>query len=314
MKIYKQLKANNITLKKRNFERELLLEAFLIQNEEILAIEGLDTENAPEVTSFEHTVKKGEGSDSNGRIDLIIKYDNTIGIAELKKEEVNHETINQLNDYIGAANIQRIISELRVVSGNAEMFEDDAPRLGIVIGTSIDSKLANEIVNDEPAPWRKEGVEYAAIVINRYESEELYGTVFTTTETYFKSSKARDLSKYTINGDKTLKLGKGRLVQHIVRELAKTRSLSQMNEALPKNLQGSKGVFVREEMAIEQLNVSKDNRPRFFMDENKDDIIELIDGTKICVCSQWGISNISKFIDHINTNHPELKITNILKD
>ena len=91
-----------------------------------MAIEGLDTENAPEVTSFEHTVKKGEGSDSNGRIDLIIKYDNTIGIAELKKEEVNHETINQLNDYIGATNVQRIISELRVVSGNAEIFEDDA--------------------------------------------------------------------------------------------------------------------------------------------------------------------------------------------
>lgn len=314
MRIYKQLKANNITLKKRNFERELLLEAFLIQNEEILAIEGLDTENSPEVTSFEHTVKKGEGSDSNGRIDLIIKYDNTIGIAELKKEEVNHETINQLNDYIGAANVQRIISELRVASGNAEIFEDDAPRLGIVIGTSIDSKLANEIVNDEPAPWREEGVEYAAIVINRYEAEELYGTVFTTTETYFKSSKARDLSKYTINGDKTLKLGKGRLVQHIVRELAKTRSLSEMNEALPKNLQGSKGVFVREEAAIEQLNASKDNRPRFFMDENKDDIIELKDGTKICVCSQWGISNISKFIEHINSNHPDLKISNILKD
>ena len=312
MRIYKQLKANNITLKKRNFERELLLEAFLIQNEEILAIEGLDTENAPEVTSFEHTVKKGEGSDSNGRIDLIIKYDNTIGIAELKKEEVNHETINQLNEYISpASNVIKIISELRKASGNEEIFEDNAPVLGIVIGTSIDSKLANEIVNDEKTDWKKDGVEYAAIVINRYESKDLHGTVFTTTETYFKSSKARDLSKYTINGDKTLKLGKGRLVQHIVRELAKTRTLSQMNEALPKNLQGSKGVFVREEMAIEQLNASKDNRPRFFMDENKDDIIELRDGTKICVCSQWGISNISKFIEHINSNHPDLKISNI---
>lgn len=314
MKIYKQLKANNITLKKRNFSRELLLEAFLIQNEELLTIEGLETDNAPEVTSFEHTVKKGNGSDSNGRIDLIIKYDNTIGIAELKKEEVNHETIKQLNDYMGTTNVQRIISELRDVSNNAEIFEDDAPRLGIVIGTSIDSKLANEIVNDQQADWKIDGVEYAAIIINRYESEDLYGTVFTTTETYFKSSKARDLSKYTINGDKTLQLGKGRLVQHIVRELAKTRSLSQMKEALPKNLQGSKGVFVKEELAIEQFNSSKDNRSRYFMDENKEDRIVLNDGIRICVCSQWGISNISKFIEHINTNHSNLKITNVIKN
>jgi hypothetical protein len=311
MKIYKQLKANNISLKKRNFSRELLLEAFLIQNEELLAIEGLETDNVPEVTSFEHTVKKGDGSDSKGRIDLIIKYDNTIGIAELKKEEVNHVTIDQLNEYISTTNVDRIIKDLRIASGNEAIFEDNAPRLGIVIGTSIDSKLANEIVNDENADWKKDGVEYAAIVINRYESEDLYGTVFTTTETYFKSSKARDLSKYTVNGNKKLKLGKGRLVQYVVRELAKTKSLNQMKDALPKNLQGANGVFVKEERAIELLNSSKDNRARFFMDDSKDDVIELNNGTRICVCNQWGITNISKFIEHINKCYPSLKITNI---
>lgn len=314
MKIYKQLKANNITLKKRNFSRELLLEAFLIQNEELLSIEGLETDNAPEVTSFEHTVKKGNGSDSNGRIDLIIKYDNSIGIAELKKEEVNHSTVYQLNEYINSANVERIIQELRIASGNEEIFEDNAPRLGILIGTSIDSKLANEIVNDEPADWKIQGVEYAAIVINRYESEDMYGTVFTTTETYFKSSRVRDLSKYTVNGDKELKLGKGRLVQYIVRELAKTRSLNQLKEALPKHLQGSKGVFVTEEVAVELLNSGKDNRPRYFMDNSKSDIIELKDGVRICVCSQWGFSNISKFIEYININYPNFRITTVEKD
>ncbi len=102
----------------------------------------------------------------------------------------------------------------------------------------------------------------------------------------------RDFTKYTYNGRK---YGKGRLVLAVVSEYVRVNdglSYEDLNEAFPKHLQGSHGVFRDLDGALEIYK--KEGRKRFFIDT--EDSIQLSDGS-IAVCTQWGTRNINKFID-----------------
>ncbi len=74
MKLYTHLTANNIKLQEMPFIRELSMEAYLIENEDVLS---LDEENLSdvEIIDSELTIKFGRKSkDSDGRIDLLALY------------------------------------------------------------------------------------------------------------------------------------------------------------------------------------------------------------------------------------------------
>lgn len=100
----------------------------------------------------------------------------------------------------------------------------------------------------------------------------------------------RDKTKYIYNGKI---LPKNRLVFAVVSDYVKNNkqiSFAQLQTIFDKSLQGSLQV-------VEDFNKAqkiKDYGKRYFCNENE--IIELIGGEKVVVCTQWGIFNIKKFI------------------
>ena len=104
----------------------------------------------------------------------------------------------------------------------------------------------------------------------------------------------RDLTKYEFNGQK---LSKGRYVLAVVTDyVLKNPSvcLDELKAKFPDNLQGSYGV-------VESLDKAKEiaagGRKRHFI--NDDEVISLPDA-EIAVCSQWGLTNITKFRKHMS--------------
>jgi hypothetical protein len=91
MQLYRHLTANHITLKPMPFLRELSMEAYLVENPEILA---LDTDELSSVAVIEAEVPVPKGRPSrqgDGRIDLIASYgEATLGIIELKLARISH--------------------------------------------------------------------------------------------------------------------------------------------------------------------------------------------------------------------------------
>ena len=83
---------------------------------------------------------------------------------------------------------------------------------------------------------------------------------------------------------------KNRLVLAIVLDYVKTNnpSYEELCFAFDKSLQGSLGVVQK----LEDVLKIKDSGKRFFTN----DVIDLKDGTKAVVCTQWGIFNIVKFV------------------
>ena len=83
------------------FQREISMEAYLIENEGVLA---LDSENLKdvEIIETELTLKQGRKSkNTDGRIDILAIYsEEYIGIIELKLGMITQTHIAQLEDYL----------------------------------------------------------------------------------------------------------------------------------------------------------------------------------------------------------------------
>jgi hypothetical protein len=100
----------------------------------------------------------------------------------------------------------------------------------------------------------------------------------------------KDLTHYSFNGKD---YPKSRLVLAIVKEYVKNNisSLMDLQNIFNKKLQGGFGVV--EELS-NAINIYKTTGyKRHFID----DPIKLNSGQEIAVCSQWGISNINRFIN-----------------
>ncbi len=103
--------------------------------------------------------------------------------------------------------------------------------------------------------------------------------------------RTRDKTRYMYRGVAYLK---NHLVLAVVQAFVAENfpiSKEELQCAFPKHLQGSLGVVVD----IETARQRNDYDLRFFTDE--DEILHLSDGEMV-VCSQWGILNIPKFVEH----------------
>ncbi len=105
-------------------------------------------------------------------------------------------------------------------------------------------------------------------------------------------SKDRDTKKYSFN-NKTY--GKGRLVLAITKEYISNNpntSFDELLEILPKDIQGSTGVFSHQEDAQEIY--ARTGHKRHFIKPNE--LIQLSDCV-IAVSTEWGTSNINNLIN-----------------
>jgi hypothetical protein len=104
---------------------------------------------------------------------------------------------------------------------------------------------------------------------------------------------SKDFSKYLFEG-KTY--GKSRLVLAVVKkyvEDCKPSTFDELQDAFPDALQGSLGV-VRRIGDVSDKYKGIGGVKRYFVD----DVICLASGEKVIVCTQWGVTNTEKFVEH----------------
>lgn len=285
MQIFTHLTANDVQLQPFPFKRELSMEAYLIENEGVLALDR-DTFTDVEIIDAELALKQGR-KNTDGRIDILATYSQEyIAIVELKLGELNSFHLSQLEEYLKERN--QILSkypDLKERSQILSKYPNIAPNetavpkwIGVLVGSSIDASLANKITNGYQT---SEGVPIAALTLQRFRSES--GNIYVATDTYFKNIAAsKNFSKYKFNG-KTL--GKGRLVLEIIRVYVASHpdiSYAELEKVFPKSFQGTRDVFNTVESASQ-------NPARYFL--KPDETIQLGD-SHIAVSNQWGITHI----------------------
>jgi len=276
---------NSVSLKPFPFPRELSMEAYLIENPDVLALD--DDELATvSIIDAEVPLVGGRGSRStDGRIDMLALYGSgAIGVIELKLGELTERHLRQLEDYLLKRSSVREIPEI-------ETGESDSGFVGLLVGSGIESTLAAKIrggylVDDE--------VPIAALTIGRYRGDD--NDVYIVTDSYFRNvSRSYDRTKYVFMGGT---YGKSRLVLAVIRDYVSKHPdamFADLETKFPRHLQGSKGCFATQTEAVEIFEAT--NHKRHFI--APDEVLRLADGS-ICVCNQWGMRNIEQFLKHIH--------------
>lgn len=279
MQIFTHLTANDVQLQPFPFHRELSMEAYLIENEGVLALDR-DTFSDVEIIETELTLKQGRRT-TDGRIDILATYSQEyIAIVELKLGELKDIHLEQLQDYLKEKD--QIIKKYP----NILPTETIPPKwIGVLVGSSIDSSLANKLTNS----YQFNQIPIAALTIQRFRSKD--GNIYIATDTYFKNlPSGNDFTKYLFNS-KTL--GKNRLVLEVLKSYVADHpniSYSELESVFPSRIQGARGVFSTFELA--QAQIASERRRHFI---KPDEVIHLSDST-IAVSTQWGLGNINNFI------------------
>ena len=281
MKIFKQVTANNIELTPYPFKRELAMEAYLIENEEILA---LDNDNFTEVAVLDEEIvlKKG-GRDRDGRIDILSSYGaEYLSIIELKLMQIDESTLNQLESYLD--------QKEQILEIGKYWEEEVKPKwIGVVVGTSISPELQEKLNNG----YRYKDIPIAGIVLNRFRSAD--NNIFVVSDTYFSYKYSeKDYSKFLY---KNKEYNKGKLVNEVVRDyldLNPTTTFAKLKEVFPKRIQGSFGVFDKLSRA-EEIYASWGHKRHYI---KQTETLNLLDGEIVATCTQWNPKNIADFIEN----------------
>lgn len=296
MNIVKSLYSNSLRLEAYPFKRELSMEAFLIENEEILV---LDDDELSEVEILTDELHIDEGRcdrNTNGRIDILAKYSESyFAVVELKLGELNASHLKQLESYLEKA------SEILCKARTLNLISDQDITLkciGVLIGSSIDAGLA-KILRDG---YSYKDMPVAAITLARFK-EPHSGHVYTTTESYFKFAN-RDRTQFTFDGRT---LGKGKLVLSVIKAyVAKNPSVTfdQLKDAFPSSCHGGKNVFDVIDKARDIFDRTGHKR-HFLADEQ---VIRLAGDCSITVCNQWG-GDMAPFINQSKLHGFNITVT-----
>lgn len=295
MELFRQITANNIELKPYPFLKELAMEAYLMENGDVLKLDS-ENFNDVEILDAEIALKSGrKTSNGDGRIDILAKYGiDYLSIIELKTKEINIQTLEQLTDYLGEKD--------QLLSKYPDYWEEEnEPQwIGVLVGSTISSELQNLISNGYET---EDGIPIAAMTIKRYRSDN--SDVYVITDTFFKYKyNNKDRSKFEFLN---VEYNKARLVNAVVSNYIQNNpntSYDQLEKLFPPILQnGSTGTFTTKENANEIFE--KSGYKRFYIKPTE--LINLSDAT-IATSTQWGIDNIMNFVDHVNQNIPHLTI------
>ena len=291
MKIFKQVTANNIELSPYPFKKELAMEAYLIENEEILA---LDNDNFTEIAVLDEEIalKKGR-RDRDGRIDILTSYGaEYLSIIELKLNQIDDSTLNQLESYLD--------QKEQILEIGKYWNEEIKPKwIGVLVGTSISADLQEKLNNG----YKYNDIPIAGIVLNRYRSSD--NNIFVVSDTYFSYKYSeKDYSKFSY---KNKAYNKARLVNEIVRDfvdLNPTTTFSELKEIFPKQIQGSFGVFDKLSRA-EEIYINWGHKRHYI---KPTETINLGDGEIIATCNQWNPHNIADFIKNVKRLGYEIEV------
>ena len=283
MRIYRHLTANDVRLEPFPFKRELSMEAYLIDNEGVLALDD-DVFTNVEIVEAELSLKQGQkNKDTDGRIDILATYSQEyIAIVELKLGQLEQVHLLQIEDYL--------LERAQLLAQYPSILSTDSvpnPKwIGVLIGASIESVLAEKL---RQGYLTSQGIPIAGLTVQRFRGSD--GSVLVTTDSYFKRPASKDTTQYLFEGQK---LGKGRLVLAIVKrhvEANPSITFAELEKVFPKSCQGSVGVIA----TVDQANhiYSTSGRKRHFLDP--EELIQLQD-VVAAVSSQWGTGNIDRLL------------------
>lgn len=283
MEIFRQITANNITLKEYPFWKELAMEAYLLENEEILK---LDKENFNDVTILDAEIALKQGRKTgDGRIDILAKYSGEyLGIVEIKLNEINDISLSQLEDYINQKD--------QILKINPEYWNEPAsPKwVGILVGGSISNSLRDKLSEG----YEYNGIPIAGMTIKRFKSPS--NEIYVLSDTFFRFKYlSKDYSKFIFNG---LEYNKGRLVNAVIKSYVEdnpTITYAELKTKFPDKIQGSFGVFDTK-LKAEDIYQRWGHKRHYI---NPDEEIKLSDET-IATCTQWNPENIKKFLNQAN--------------
>lgn len=295
MRVLRQVTINDERLEKFPFRRELSMQAYLMENEEIL---NLDTDIYTDVQIYDEEISlKNAGKKSNdGRVDMVAFYGGEhVAIVELKKNEINEDSLRQLEGYLS----QR--KQLLKKTDITKVIENDNPSwIGLLIGDSISKSLSDKISNgylfDNEIP-------IAALTIERYHGN---GNTYVITDTYFKNtSKSKDYTRYKFLGQT---YNKRRLVLAVIKrfvEVNNASAISEINQAF--NMSGKSNPVVASFEYALKIDADTGHARHFI---KADEVIQLndTDKTRIAVNNQWGTGNIGLFLDRAKENGFEIKV------
>ena len=283
MNIFKQITANNIVLNEYPFWKELAMEAYLLENEEILR---LDKENFSEVSVLDAEIHLKDGRrDRNGRIDILAKYSaEYLAIVEIKLEEINDASLTQLEHYLD--------KKEQLLDDNKDYWtEEVSPKwVGILIGRRISSDLREKLLMG----YKYGEIPIAGITINRFRGDK--NEIYVVSDTYFKFQySSKDYSRFIFHG---IKYNKARLVNAVIKfyvEKNPAITFAELMRVFPKSIQGSFGVFDTKENANDIFQ--RWGHKRHYIKPEEE--IVLMDET-ICTCTQWNPVNIKSFLNTSN--------------
>lgn len=297
MEIFRQITANNIELKSYPFLKELAMEAYLMENEDILK---LDTENFADVTVLDAEIALKSGrktSNRDGRIDILAKYGlDYLALIELKINEINDQSLLQLEDYLNERH--------QILTKHPEFWsevENEPNWIGVLVGSSISPELQRKLQDGYSTA---NGIPIAGMILRRFRS--IKNEIFVITDTFFKYNyTSRDFSKFEFKGEI---YNKARLVNKVVRTFVEenpTISYAELEKKFPQSLQGSIGVFDTKENAQEIFD--RTGHKRHYL--KSDELIKLSDSI-IATSNQWGLGNITHFVNHVNNMNNDYRIEN----
>lgn len=284
MNIFKQITANNISLKNYPFIKELAMEAYLIENENILKLDENDFSEVS-ILDAEIALKKGRAN-KDGRIDILAKYGSEyLAIVELKLNEINEESLSQLENYLD----QR--EQLLTISNDYWDIDNELipPKwIGVLIGSSINADIQKKLLEG----YKYKGIPIACLTLKRFRTDTNEILVISDTFFQFKYS-TKDYSKFIFNKKE---YNKSKLVNSVIKyyiECNPNTSFSELKQKFPDSIQGSYGVFDTKEKA--QNIYDKTNHKRYYINPNE---IITLSNEEISTCTQWNISSIKKFLEY----------------
>lgn len=286
MRVFKHVTANDIALKPLPFLRELSMESYLVENENILKLDENEFSDVS-IIDVELTLKGGRRY-SDGRIDMLVQYgQDTFGVVELKLGRLTSLHLEQLEDYMQEK--EQLYNKYIKLNKDIEVEFKDINWVGVLAGLSISSELEEKLSGGYQINGN---IPVAALTISRYRGDD--NQIYVITDTIFNNkSRNFDRTKYIYNGKKHTK---GRLVLEVIKDYVReqnTGSYSELKKVFPDHLQGSHGVFSTKDRALSILE--RTGYKRHYI--KSDELIKLMDETVIAVSTQWGIGNINNFIE-----------------
>ena len=260
---------NAVEIKEKDFNFELAMEGYITDNPNLLSNEHIGL-TAPEVKDVEMTIA------SKKRIDILLQYANdSMAVVELKNVPVNDAALNQLDEY------------LHILNNQGE--EDYSPLIGILVGPEFEDQVLKRIENDKTL--------YSpifAVELLRYFDN---GKWFVFTKWHIPQAwnkKSKDYTKYILNGGTNL-LGKGRLVFEVIKDYLTNNpstTFADLRETFPDTLRTTNSTKVKNHVVELEAKVSQEDRYSRYFKET----LPCVDGD-VVVSSQWGLGNISRFIE-----------------